>query len=57
MEFQFENIKRIKDEETFDSVRIYFEDILSFATAQGLLKENTLSQILTGKRHASMKLA
>ena len=120
MEFQFENIEIIKDVKTFDSVRVYFEGILSFATTQGLLKhpdgdneysrelgrighllaqyesdyqnfeplrfksplilsiekqmkekalnqrqtaflldikENTLSQMLTGKRHVSMKLA
>jgi hypothetical protein len=38
MEFQFENIEIIKDVKTFDSVRVYFEGILSFATTQGLLK-------------------
>lgn len=120
MNKQFQNLVEITDEETFNSVRAYFEDLIQYATHNGYLdelnadnkytremgrigvmladydsiymkfenikvknpllvmiekemrkknlnqrqtaelldvKENTLSQVLSGKRNVSMKLA
>lgn len=120
MKKQFENLTIITDKKTFESVRIYYEDVIKYATEKGYLKdpeadnkytreigrigvmiadyesiylnfsplkfksplivsiekqmqkkalnqrqaaellevkENTLSQILSGKRNVSMKLA
>lgn len=120
MKKQFENLTKITDKKTFESVRTYYEDVIKYATEKGYLKdpeannkytheigriglmiadyesiyldfrplkfkspliisiekqmqkkslnqrqaaelldvkENTLSQILSGKRNVSMKLA
>lgn len=39
MERKFENLTEITDIQTFNDVRVYFEDLIQYATKNGYLKE------------------